>query len=328
MPETFVCPRCFRTVASRSSGRFCPHCGLEGAREAAGDADPILLNIGAREYLVEDRLAVGSICTIYRCRLPADPQPLRGIFKIARESRVNPLLANEAAILQSLSRADSAGRFAPFLPQVQASAHLDDAGGARAGNVLGYHAEVGDPADLFSLDDVKNAYSPGLDERNMAWIWRRLLNILGFVHAQGIVHGAVLPMHILVEPRDHKLVLIDWCCATAGGHRAMPIIAAGFQAWYKTEAEVARPPIPALDLAFAARSMIDLIGGDGRTGELPQAIDPAIRRHLQRCISPSAQARLEAWRLLEEFDRLLEALWGPRSFTTFRMPPPAARQRP
>ena len=41
----------------------------------------------------------------------------------------------------------------------------------------------------------------------MAWVWRRLLTIVGFAHANHVVHGAVLPPHVVIEPKEHKLLL-------------------------------------------------------------------------------------------------------------------------
>jgi hypothetical protein len=44
--------------------------------------------------------------------------------------------------------------------------------------------------------------------------------------------------------------------------------------------------------------------------------DPAIKRHLER----AAESNAPAFKLLEDFDRLIEALWGPRQFRPFTMP--------
>jgi hypothetical protein len=146
---------------------------------------------------------------------------------------------------------------------------------------------------------------------------------MGYVHSQGVVHGAVLPMHVLIEPREHKLVLVDWCCATTGpaADRApVKIIAGGFKSWYKRESVSTLPPTPALDIALAARCMIDLLGGDAVRGEFPATIDHAIRRHLTRCLDGGAGGRADAWKLLSDFDVLIGALWGPREFRALPMP--------
>ena len=77
-----------------------------------------------------------------------------------------------------------------------------------------YHQGISGPDELYSLEEVRAAYPAGIDARDMAWMWRRLLTVLGFVHEQRLVHGCVTPDHVLIEPREHKLVLIGWCGAT------------------------------------------------------------------------------------------------------------------
>jgi hypothetical protein len=297
-------------------------------KEAAGDTAPLDVSAGGTTYRVEDRLAIGSVSNIYRCRFNAGGAgDVQAVFKVARDARANPLLANEADVLRRLHRADPTGRATPFLPGIEASLTLADDPGApaRAANVLRNHAEIRSPDELFSLAEVRAQYPSGVDARDMAWMWRRLLCILSFAHANDIIHAAVLPTHVLIEPAGHKLLLIDWCWAvhrpTAGGRASSA--PGGFDEWYSREAASMRPAVPALDVALAARCMIELIGGDPVRGDLPAGVEPAIGRYFQRCIS--APSRADAGQLLDDFDRLIEILWGPRTFRAFNMPAKAPR---
>jgi hypothetical protein len=313
--------------------RFCPRCGLAGVTEA-GDSSALEVVVEGATYRVMDRIAVGSVCTIYRCRFAAEtkePAEVEGVFKIARAAQSSALVANEAAILRQLHRADPQGRFTRFLPQVQASMALSDdpQSQARQANVLRLHEEIRSPDALYSLADVRNAYPSGVDARHVAWIWRRLLSVLGFAHTHGVVHTAVLPMHVLLEPVGHKLVLVDWCCAAQiADRRPVTVISAGHSEWYGRSA-LRQPPTPMLDVALGARSMIDLLGGDPVRAEFPAGAEPALVRYFRRCLglvsdgptdaaSPIAS---DAWKLLEDFDTLIEALWGPRRFQVLTMPP-------
>ena len=81
------------------------------------------------------------------------------------------------------------------------------------------------------------------------------------------------------------------------------------------------PPAPALDVSLAARSMVELMGGDPLDLTLPPTVDPAIGRYFARCAGFGPTARPDAWRLLEDFDRLIGALWGPRHFVPLVLPP-------
>jgi hypothetical protein len=186
------------------------------------------------------------------------------------------------------------------------------------------HGEIRSPDELYTLEEVRAHFPGGLDPRHVAWIWRRVLSILGFAHLHGVVHAAVLPMHVLIEPRGHKLLLIDWCCAAhEPWNRPEPVTILGgaYLAWYKREGALRRPPTPALDVALAARSMVELLGGDAVRAEFPAAIDPALQRYFTRCLAGGSGARADAWKLLDDFDRLIAALWGPRTYCPLDLPP-------
>jgi hypothetical protein len=327
MMAEFSCPRCLLTAPLRAALRFCPRCGLAGADEVSvAEGMPLDLTADDRAYRVLERVAVGSVCSIYRCRLGLSRTAAEGVFKVARDPRANGLVQNEADVLRALHGQDPGGRFTPFLPAVDASVGVGGDGGdlPRQANVLRMHSEVRSIDELYTLADVRAAYPVGLDGRDVAWVWRRLLSVLGFVHAQGVVHAAVLPVHVLIEPRGHKLVLIDWCCSVddaARRPRPPAILTGGYFPWFKREGGTRRPATPALDVAFAARCMIELLGGDPLAGTFPGSVEPALRRYFQRCLGESPAARAGAWRLLDEYDRLIELLWGPRTFRPLAMPP-------
>jgi hypothetical protein len=324
--ETFTCPRCFFTAPLRADMRFCPHCGLPEPSDASGDSAPIDLTVGAASYRVGARAAIGSICNLYHCTFHDGLRSIEGIFKIAREPQSNPMVSNEASVLRRLHSADPGGRYGPFLPRVQESLAYSDATStvSRQANILRLHESIRRPfVELYTLAEVRAAYPDGLDARDMAWIWRRLLSVLGFLRTSDVVHCAVLPMHVLIEPKDHKLVLIDFCDAVHDfrrNPRPPAMINGGYAPWYREEMALRSAPLPALDIAFGARCMIDLLGGDAVRATMPEAVDPSIQRHLARCIGDASRENLDAWKLLEDFDRLIEVLWGKRKFRPLELP--------
>jgi hypothetical protein len=329
-----TCPRCLRTPL-RPKSNFCPRCGLGDVLRAAAGTGPIDVPAAGRVFRILERVATGSISNVHRCRFFDGPHELEAIAKIVRDGRSNDLLANEAATLGRLHAADPGNRYTPFLPYAEATFPVPadparsmrpgtPAGPPRQATVFRVHPAIRSPADeLYTLDEVRAAYSGALDPRQAAWIWRRVLTVLGFAHSHGVIHGAVLPPHLLVEPREHKLLLVDWCSAIPiGGGRALRMVAgARFTPWYKREHASRNPPMPALDIALGARSMIELMGGDPLAGTVPPTVDPALHRYFGRCMGFSPSARPDAWRLLADFDGLIETLWGPRQFVPLPMPP-------
>jgi hypothetical protein len=291
---------------------------------------PVEVAVGRRTFVVHERIGVGAICSIYRCRFKAGFGEVEGVFKIARDARNNAYVAREAEVLRRLQGVDAAKRFGAFLPAVEAVVGVADAGAVapRQGVVLRMHEEIRSPADeLYTLAEVKDYHEGGLEGRDVAWIWRRLLSVLGFAHSVDVIHGAVLPMHVMIEPREHKLVLIDWCCAVEQAKEAtrpVTVLNAGYVEWYKRQGATRQRPTVALDVGLGARCMIELLGGDPVKGECPAGVEPGLARHLQRCLGGATG--VDAWKLLNDFDRLIEVMWGKREFRALAVPAKGRRR--
>lgn len=230
----------------------------------------------------------------------------RGLIKIARDPADNDLMDREAAALRRLQAGDA--RFRPYVPAlVECQRHRDpDTGAERRANVLGR-------LDGFvTLAEVNAAYPAGLDARDAAWMWRRLLVATGFAHRVGVIHAAVLPEHVLIHPADHGLVLVDWCYAITGPGGPAAAVPARYAGWYPAEVRSRRPPGPDLDIWLATRCMTHLIG---------DLIPAPLAAFARGCTLPSPDRRpADAWALLAELDPVLERLYGPRKFRPFTMP--------
>jgi hypothetical protein len=157
----------------------------------------------------------------------------------------------------------------------------------------------------------------------MAWMWRRLLIVLGFAHACGVIHGAVLPTHVLIQPEQHGLALVDWSYAVSdpemGEH--IPAISSAYQAWYPPEVLAKETPTTSTDLYMGAACMLYLLGGDPVTGVVPESTPQRIQSFFRGvALKKPAQRPQNALALLDEFNDLIQQLWGPRAFRAFVMP--------
>jgi hypothetical protein len=231
----------------------------------------------------------------------------RGLVKIARDPADNDLMDREAASLRRLQAGGDA-RFRPYIPAlVECQRHRDPHSGAEHwANVLGR-------MDGFvTLAEVHAAYPGGLDARDAAWMWRRLLVAAGFAHRAGVIHAAVVPEHVLIHPAHHGLVLVDWCYSISRPGGLAAVVPARYADWYPAEVRSRRPPGPDLDIWLATRCMTQLVGG----------LMPAPLASFSRgCTLRSPDRRpADAWRLLAELDAVLERLHGPRKFRPFTMP--------
>lgn len=228
------------------------------------------------------------------------------LLKVARQPANNDLLRREAETLAQL-RSVTPGRLHAYLPDLQDSfAHRDQSTGVeREVNVFAH------PPGWVSLGAILDACPDGLPGRAVAWIWRRLLVALGIAHRAGVVHGAVVPDHVLIEPEQHGLVLSHWCYATAGGE-PVPAIVRRYRDWYAPEIAARGRPTPGSDIYLATRVMTALLGH--------RAPEP-LRAFARGCLLPAPAARPDdAWQLLAELDEVLGNLYGPRRFTPFALP--------
>jgi len=259
-----TCSRCLASV-NRSGGlKFCPHCGDDLAGEDTVRLEPIVLQAGELELVVRERFALGLVANLYRCSIRKHAD---SVLKIARTSTANKHLAREHAGLTRLHAADIDGQFAPFLPRVIGTlSYTAPPDEPQRANVLTYHAGIHSPAELYSLEEVRGTYPNGIDPRDMAWIWRRLLTVLGFVHDQKTVHTCVTPDHVLIEPREHKLVLVGWCGAVRVGEQ--PVLAPPrFEDWRGGAASLERGAMPAGDLRAAAKTMSSSLRANSEISE-------------------------------------------------------------
>ena len=164
-----------------------------------------------------------------------------------------------------------------------------------------------------TLEQVHEQH-PALEGRHLAWIFKRLLTVLGFSHRQNILHGAVLPCHALIHAASHGLQLVGWGRSALVGQRIRSV-PARYHDWYPAEVQHQRPASPATDLFLAARCLVYLAGGDPVTNRMPEAVPPPMRWFLETCLLESASMRPDdAWALMEDFDELLHALYGPPKF--------------
>jgi hypothetical protein len=244
-------------------------------------------------------VARGDIANLYLAR--------PGLLKIPRDPADNDLIEREAVAL-TLLHARGDARFLPYLPRLAGGERQRDPGTGAVRRV-----SILERLDGFvSLAEVRRAYPGGLDPRDAAWIWRRLLVGLGLAHRAGVIHGAVLPPHVMIHPGEHGLVLIDWCySAWSPGHR-IPAVVARYRDWYPPEVAARQEPGPATDIYLATRCMTDLM----QAGAPRQLAAFAAGCELRQ---PSRRPQ-DAWRLLAELDDLLGRLYGPRRFRPFAMP--------
>ncbi|MEV0679424.1 adenylate cyclase [Actinosynnema sp. NPDC050436] len=255
---------------------------------------PVVLRTARGSYRVAARHAVGSVANVY---LTDGPH----VVKVVRNPALTPLLRAEWDALRLLGRfTDEHTWLRPYYPRL---VDTGDVGrGERAFTVLEPLVD-----GFVTLADVRRAFPGGLDGRDYAWMHRRLLRAVAGAHRAGLVHGAIVADNVLVHPEQHGIVLAGWSFAVAAGQ---PPLATAKSVDYPPEVAAGRPLTPATDVHMAHALMLDLLAED----EIRQ------RRFAAGCVQDVPERRPDAADLLDEYDELLDELYGARVFRPFALP--------
>ncbi|MEV8631027.1 lipopolysaccharide kinase InaA family protein [Streptosporangium sp. NPDC051023] len=271
---------------AKLAGLWAAHGGKSaGTTRGAGSETVITTRRGT--YRVGKVLRRGATAVLYE----SGPDTL---LKVPRSHADNDLMRREADALRTIER-EGDPLLLPYVPRlVESFRHRSD-GVERQANVI---SRV--PEGFVSLAEITRL-RPVLDPRDAAWIWRRLLVVIGAAHKAGVVHGAVFGHHVLVHPLDHGLVLVDWSQSVPLGS-PLTVLVARHRDDYPREVLEGRPATEATDIRLATRCVAALMGD-----RAPAAIRRFVRGSL---IGPPR----DAWRLLSELDDLLDDLYGPRKY--------------
>jgi serine/threonine protein kinase len=197
-------------------------------------------------YRLMQQLGTGEISQVYLAQR-LGPMPFLATIKISSAPTAAKQYAREAQVLRDLQATENGAASAyclQHLPMVIAQGVVSGDGTK--------HALVLNHVNGFwgSLAALNKRYPQGLDPRHAVWIWRRLLDVLQFIHAQGWAHGDVRPEHALVHPADHGVRMIGWTSAKKG----------------------ASPKDQTQDLQRSARVVLVLLSGGGEHGALPSNV--------------------------------------------------------
>jgi hypothetical protein len=275
---------------------------------------PITIRSPQRTYTLQRLLAVGDVADIHLASAGKDAMTSGEscyLLKVSRVPEGLPLLDNERKTLAGLLQAAGDTTYGKYFPHLVESFTAIDKIQKRV-NIFAH--EPG----FYTLEQVHEQHA-ALDGVHLAWIFKRLLTVLGFSNRQDTVHGAILPCQVMLHAAGHGLRLVGWGHSVAIGRR-IKTIPTRYKDWYPPEVLIKQPAVAGTDLFLAARCMIYLAGGDPVRNRMPDAVPVPMQRFFQSCLLEGTRMRPhDAWVLLEEFDELLHQLYGPPKFHELTM---------
>ncbi len=123
-----------------------------------------------------------------------------------------------------------------------------------------------------------------LDPEHVAWIAERTLNVLMYLHFNGVVHGDVKPQNIILQPEEHQVVLVDY---------GLSLIRPSKTTSNKGYTPFFAPPeqekgtgtlIPESDLFGLGMVMIYALGGDIERRKVPTNVPDKLCDFIKRLI--------------------------------------------
>jgi hypothetical protein len=273
------------------------------------------ISVGENHWALDKHIAHGDVSDVYtgyRARWPTELV----IVKLLRDRKDIVLFDNEWEALQILQKSDAPGAdvFTSLLPQPVM--HGDITNGSHAGkrvNIFRWTSGF-----YHTFEEVLQVYPQGIPPRASIWIWRRILEVLSFIHNSGMVHGAVLRAHLLVQENEHGVLLVGYNAAGRLGEK-LRTISSRHESFYPTRKFSTLTA--ELDLIMSARSIVAILGGTPATGSLPATVPDRLAGIIQRiALADPVRLKESAWTIREELGVIANEVFGAPQFIPIVMP--------
>lgn len=273
------------------------------------------------KYKVKPKPIVGDVCDLYNV------EGKNLILKVARSNDDNDLLRAEASSLRILNTGID-GPVAKGVPTLIDTFKLDGKWKREANVLTSYPGFV-------SAMDVHQKIT--VDAKTAVWMFKRILVLLGWVHHLNLVHGAILPSHVmfytdndegspfalpgkerLKDPRKHSLRLIDWCYSV--NYKDRTRLSSWVPAWkdhYAPELLDKSYIGPASDIYMAAALISYLSSSTTSTSVLPKGLWDV----LIKCMSLDHRKRYQkAGDVFEDWTKAATKEFGSPKWIDFNLP--------
>lgn len=216
----------------------------------------------------------------------------------------------EAAVLRYLHRRAAGTPYGQYLPSIDGSSQA----GPSAASAPDIYTAM---RPWYSATQIRHQHVDGLAGQHVAWMFNRMLEILGYAHRQGIVHAAVLPQNLWFNTETHGLRLLDWTHAEKIGW-PLSAVPQRYRPWYPADAYlVARP---GLDIYMAANCAMFLAGRDIGCQQIPKTLPNPVGQFLRACLLESPRMRpQDAWELHRDARDLFATVFGRPEFHRLSM---------
>jgi len=258
-------------------------------------------NSEGKEYKIYSDMIEGDFSNVYFGEMMEGERLEHICLKVPYDKKDNNLMRNEAAILKDVQHKS--------LPVLLDELTLD-------GKRCNVTRTLEKSYDLY---EVKEKYPDGLPQEHVAWVFDRLLSVLGFLHTNRVIHGSIEPGNIMITPHNHNGLLIDYMLGIPDANRSGKGYK-GMNDYSAPEVKKGVKPYPTSDMYSLGKSMLYLAGGDMETNEFPSSMDTRFADFIKGLLREDVEAReKDAWSAWHRWRALRREVLGEPEFRELRM---------
>ena len=266
------------------------------------------LEIG--KYKAKHHPRIGDIADLYTV------EGGKSLIKVARSHDDNDLLRAEATALRLMAKID--GPVREGVPELVDNFWVEGTWKREANVITRFPGFV-------TAQEVNAKFGEDtVNKRTGVWMFKRILSLLTWAHHFKIIHGAILPPHVLFypdndgntvtkDPRKHSIRLIDWCYSVDYTQRTR--LSSWVPAWqnhYAPELLSKKSIGPPADIYMAAKLMVYLCGNLWM---------PSLGNVLKKCLeSDPAKRYQKAGDALNDWKEAAQKEYGAPKWVEFNLP--------
>lgn len=257
------------------------------------------VRFGRRVYKYSSKpFRTGEFSTIHRATAQDGKQRL---LKIAKNASCNDALQRELRIIRFYQTEDKLRPVGRYFPAIKDTFTVD----GRLVIVMRYIP------DALSVETVVGAYDGVMDPQDAAWIARRVVAQVIAAEMGELVHGSILPPHVLVNRVSHNPLHIGWAHAVDPRRERISTIVTAYRDFYPPEVFEHRRPDRRTDIYMAGKVIAYTMGADPSTSDLPHVVPARMADVIDSCTQEDPDKRYQrGGDAMEELTNAVRELWG------------------
>ncbi len=217
--------------------------------------DIVQFHLHGQLWSVGEMLFSDEIATTYRM---TSDQGSTGFLRVVEDPANNDLLEHEAIVLQKIN--SSVGFAEMHDPDLYTG--MDLVFPTLVGSIMqnGTHMSnlytIKDVApQVYPLAQVAATYDQKIPLKHIGWMWNRIVSAITWLHDRGIIHAALTPDNLIIDPVTHSVHIVNLSHASIAQDRVRSM-AAEWTAIYPEEILTKALPQNESDTYMAAMSLI------------------------------------------------------------------------